>query len=66
MLRMLSVLASRSSFDNSNYNYDNSNTNLSSHLYFNISIDPAHMAKNDLNLRSVGTSREGDPLKAKA
>jgi hypothetical protein len=58
MLRMLSVLSSRFSFSNSNYNYDNTNTNVSSHLYFNISIDPAHMAKNDLNLRSVGTSRK--------
>ncbi len=66
MLSMLSVLASRSRFDDSNYNYDNTNTNVSSHLYFFDSIDPAHMAKNDHILRSVGTLREGDPLKAKA
>jgi len=66
MLLMLPVLSSRFSFSNSNYNNTNTNTNVSSHLSFSVSINPARMAKNDFNLRSAGTPREGDPVKAKA
>ncbi len=66
MLHELSVLSSRFSFSNSNYNYDNTNTNVSSHLCVLSSINPAHMAKNDLIANSVGTIREGDIKKAKA
>ena len=66
MLLMLSVLSSRFSFSNSNYNNTNTNTNVSSHLSYITSINPAYMAKNDHYLRSAGTSREGDLLKAKA
>jgi hypothetical protein len=57
MLHQLIVLSSGSRFDfsNSNYNYDYSNTNVSSHLSFHRSMDPAHMAKNHDSEKSVGT-----------
>jgi hypothetical protein len=66
MLPELSVSSSRFSFSNSNYNYDNTNTNVSSHLCIYCSINPALMAKNNNELKSVGTSGEGDLSKAKA
>jgi hypothetical protein len=66
MLRELSVLSSRFSFSNTNYNYDNTNTNVSSHLCNYCSINPAHTAKNNNELKSVGTSGENDLKKAKA
>ena len=58
MLRKLSVLSSSLRFDDSNYNYDNTNTNVSSHLCNFCSINPAHMAKNQVYQKSIGTSNE--------
>jgi len=55
MLPKLPALSSRFSFSNSNYNYTNTNTNVSSHLCNIRSVNPAHMAKNNMNKRSVGT-----------
>jgi len=55
MLCKLSVLSSSLRFDDSNYNYDNTNTNVSSHLCNINSINPAHMAKNQVYQKSVGT-----------
>ena len=65
MLPELPVLSSRFSFSNSNYNYDNTNTNVSSHLCVLRSINPANMAKKNIQNKSVGTTRENDLLKAK-
>jgi len=58
MLCKLSVLSSSLSFDESNYNYDNTNTNVSSHLCNISSINPAHMAKNQVYQKSIGTRNE--------
>lgn len=66
MLPELSVSSSRFGFSNTNYNYDNTNTNVSSHLCYKCSINPAHMAKNNIIDESAGISGEGDLLKAKA
>ena len=69
MLQKLIVLSSRSSFDfsNSNYNYDNTNTNVSSHLCNISGINPANMAKNHDNEKSIGNLKsEHDLLTAKA
>jgi hypothetical protein len=66
MLSVLSVLSSRFGFSNSNYNYTNTNTNVSSHLSTYCSINPAHMAKNNDNLKSAGTYGERDLLEANA
>jgi hypothetical protein len=67
MLMELPVLSSRFSFSDTNYNYDNTNTNVSSHLCESIcSIDLACMAKNNNELKSVGSSGENDLSKAKA
>ena len=57
MLQELPVLSSRFSFSNSDYNYDNTNTNVSSHLCRIYSINPAHMAKNNNELKSAGILR---------
>ena len=57
MLPELAVSASRFSFSNSNYNYDNTNTNVSSHLCNICSINPAHMAKNNIEIKSAGIHR---------
>ena len=58
MLPELSVLSSRFSFSNTNYNYDNTNTYVSSHLCNYCSIDLARMAKNNLIKESAGIPRE--------
>ena len=57
MLHQLTGLSASSRFDfsNSNYNYDNTNTTVSSHLSFIRNINPAHMAKNHVSKKSVGT-----------
>jgi hypothetical protein len=57
MLLELPVLSSRFRFDNSNYNNTNMNTNASSHLCDSCSIDLAHMAKNNITIKSVGTEK---------
>jgi len=66
MLMELPLLSSRFSFSNTNYNYDNTNTNVSSHLCDIYSINPANMAKNKKQLKSVGIFGENDLSKAKA
>jgi hypothetical protein len=68
MLHELTVSSSGLDFQNSNYNYDYTNTNVSFHLCQNSNINPAHMAKNNNNLKSAGIfqkGRERDLLKTK-
>jgi len=66
MLLELSVLSSGFRFNDSNYNYTNTNTNVSSHLCSKLSINLAHMAKNNKQKKSIGTGRENDLLIGKA
>lgn len=67
MLPVLSVLSSGSSFSNTNSNYNYENTNVSSHLCFSRSINPARTAKNKSISRAlVPFNGENDLKKAKA